>query len=75
VFPEEAVDLGVQVGDGPKDAALGPAFVGVAKKPSTALSQEADVGVKWNVGDGVRANVEHLLANFMSFATIAIWVK
>src|ERR1700722_20261596 len=29
-------------------------FVRVAKKPSTALSQEADVGVKWNVHRGWR---------------------
>jgi hypothetical protein len=27
-------------------------FVSVAKKPSTALSQDADVGVKWNVQRG-----------------------
>src|ERR1700722_1733168 len=30
-------------------------FVRVAKKPSTALSQEADVGVKWNVHRGWRS--------------------
>jgi hypothetical protein len=28
----------------------------VAKKPSTALSQEAEVGVKWNVQRGWRAS-------------------
>jgi hypothetical protein len=28
-------------------------FVSVAKKPSTALSHEADVGVKWNVQRGL----------------------
>jgi hypothetical protein len=37
VLFEEAVDRG---------------FVRVAKKPSTALSQEADVGVKWSVHRG-----------------------
>src|SRR5208282_6305520 len=29
-------------------------FVSVAKKPSTALSQDADMGVKWNVQRGCR---------------------
>ena len=31
-------------------------FVSLAKKPSTALSQDADVGVKWNVQRGCRVN-------------------
>src|ERR1035437_8250813 len=31
-------------------------FVSLAKKPSTALSQDADVGVKWNVQRGCRAS-------------------
>jgi hypothetical protein len=31
-------------------------FVSVAKKPSTALSQDADVGVKWKVHRGCRAS-------------------
>ena len=31
-------------------------FVRVAKKPSTALSQEADVGVKWSVHRGWRSS-------------------
>src|SRR5208282_3337068 len=30
--------------------------VSLAKKPSTALSQDAEVGVKWNVQRGCRAN-------------------
>src|SRR5665213_242589 len=30
-------------------------FVSLAKKPSTALSQDADVGVKWKVQRGCRA--------------------
>ena len=48
VLVEEAVDRGLQVHDGAKDAALEPAlcYVRVAKKPSTALSQEADVSVE-----------------------------
>ena len=39
---EEVVDRGLQVGDGAKDAALDRALGMVRKKPSTALSQEAD---------------------------------
>src|SRR5664279_5085089 len=31
-------------------------FVSLAKKPSTALSQDADVGVKWNVQRGCRTS-------------------
>src|SRR5271169_236349 len=31
-------------------------FVSLAKKPSTALSQDADVGVKWKVQRGCRAS-------------------
>ena len=31
-------------------------FVSLAKKPSTALSQDADIGVKWNVQRGCRAS-------------------
>jgi hypothetical protein len=34
--------------------------VSLAKKPSTALSQDAEVGVKWNVQRGCR--VSHLRA-------------
>ena len=42
VVLKEAVDRGLQVDDGSKDAALEPALCRVAKKPSTALSQDAD---------------------------------
>src|SRR6202040_1539458 len=31
-------------------------LVSLAKKPATALSQEAEVGVKWNVQRGCRAS-------------------
>ena len=31
-------------------------LVSLAKKPSTALSQDAEVGVKWNVQRGCRAS-------------------
>ena len=53
---EEAIDRGLQVDDGSEDAALKPALCQVAKKPSTALSQEADVGVKWSVHRGWRSS-------------------
>ena len=48
---EEPIDRRLEV-DGSEDAALETHFVRVAKKRSTALSQEADVGVKWNVQRG-----------------------
>jgi hypothetical protein len=46
---DEAVDGFVEVGDQPEDAALEPSLVRTVKKPSTSLSQEAEVGVKWKV--------------------------
>ena len=49
VIFEEAVDRGLQVNNRSKNTALDLRFVRVAKKPSTALSQDADVGVKWSV--------------------------
>jgi len=55
VLFKEAVDRGLQVGDGAKDA-LEPALREVAKKPSTALSQEADVGVKGRF-DGLQESI------------------
>ena len=52
VLFEEAVDRGLQVGDrSERRRALVAALLRVAKKPSTALSQD-DVGVKWNVHRG-----------------------
>jgi len=41
-----------------KDAALQSPALGqsLAKNPSTALSQDAEVGVKWNVQRGCRAS-------------------
>ena len=56
VIVEEAVDCGLEVGDGPEDAALERRLVRTAKKPSTALSHEADVGVKWKDQRGWRAS-------------------
>ncbi len=50
---EEAVRGGMEVGDGSEDAAL-EATLGhrMAKKRSTALSQDAEVGVKRKVERG-----------------------
>jgi hypothetical protein len=46
-FLDEAVDGGLKVDDGSEDAAAsGVVGSALAKKPSTALSQEAEVGVK-----------------------------
>jgi hypothetical protein len=39
-----------------KTSGLRPRLVRMAKKPSTALSHEAEVGVKWNVERGWRAS-------------------
>ena len=55
VFGEVAVDRGLEIEDGSEDAALNRRLVSLAKKPSTALSQDAEVGVKWNVQRGCRA--------------------
>ena len=53
---EVAVDGGLEVDDGAEDAALQRRLVSVAKKVSTALSQEQEVGVKWKVKRGWRAS-------------------
>ena len=55
VIVEEAIDRGLKVGHGSEDAAFEAAFGEDWKKPSTALSQEAEVGVKWKVQRGWRA--------------------
>ena len=44
---QEAVDGGLQIGDALKTPRCSRRRVSLAKKPSTALSQEAEVGVKW----------------------------
>ena len=53
---EVAVDGGLEVDDGAEDAALQRRLVSLAKKPSTALSQEQEVGVKWKVKRGWRSS-------------------
>jgi hypothetical protein len=53
---DEAVDGELEVNDGLEDPALEPLTVSLAKNPSTALSQDAEVGVKWKVQRGCRAS-------------------
>jgi hypothetical protein len=45
-FLEEPVDLGLEINDRSENPAFEAARVSLAKKPSTAFSQEAEVGVK-----------------------------
>ena len=45
-LPQEAVDGGLEFDDRAKTPRLRRRRVSLAKKPSTALSQEAEVGVK-----------------------------
>ena len=52
---EVSVDRGLEIGDDRKTPRFNLRFVRIAKKPSTALSQDADVGVKWKVRRGCRA--------------------
>src|SRR5436309_5918549 len=46
---DESVDGGLEVGDKRKTPRLRRRLVSLAKKPSMALSQDAEVGVKWKV--------------------------
>ena len=46
IFVYEAVDGGLQVDDGMKSASKSRRLVNLAKKPSTALSQELEIGIK-----------------------------
>ena len=56
MFFEEAVDGGLQVETDLKTPRFNRRFVRVAKKPSTALSHEQEVGVKWKTNRGCRAS-------------------
>ena len=49
VFVDKAVDGGLKVDEGLEEPYLGLRRVSLAKKPSTALSHEHEVGVKWKV--------------------------
>jgi hypothetical protein len=50
VVGDEAIDGGLEIDDAFEDAALEAPLR--AKKPSTALSQLAEVGVKWKLQRG-----------------------
>ena len=56
VLFEVSVDSGLEVGDGSEDAALEALRVSAEKKFSTALSQDPEVGVKWNIQRGCRSS-------------------
>lgn len=51
-----AVDGGPQLDIEPDTPRLSRRRVSLAKRPSTGLSHEAEVGVKWKVQRGCRAN-------------------
>ena len=64
-FPSEGLGVGIVLGEVavdrgleaiPKEPRRSRRLVSVAKKPSTALSQEALVGVKWKVTRGCRVS-------------------
>jgi hypothetical protein len=44
-----SIDGGREVDDRDEEPLLSLRFVSLAKKPSTALSQEHEVGMKWKV--------------------------
>jgi hypothetical protein len=49
VFGQVTIDGGLEVDEGIEDAALQSPAGQFGKNPSTALSQDAEVGVKWKV--------------------------
>ena len=56
VLFEESIDGGLQIDDRSNTPRLSLRLVSVAKKPSTALSHEQDVGVKWKTNRSCRAS-------------------
>ena len=52
VLGDETADGGLNVDEGVEDAALQSSPGELGEEPSTALSHELDVGVKWNVQRG-----------------------
>ena len=62
VFADKAVDGGLKVDDGLEEPYLSLRRVSLAKKPSTALSHEHEVGVKWKVQRGWRASQARTLS-------------
>ena len=57
---DEAIDGGLSSRTDRNTPRLRRRRVSLAKKPSTALSQDAEVGVKWNVHRGCRRAILHL---------------
>ena len=58
---EISVDGGLEVDDRMEDAAADALAGDLEKKLSTALSQEAEIGVKWKVQRGWRDRQAHTL--------------
>lgn len=56
------VDGGLQVDEGMKPTALQASSRQLREEPSTAFSQELEVGVKWNLQRGCRASQARTLA-------------
>ena len=56
MFLDETVDGGLKVNDGVEDAVFQRRRVSLAKKPSTALRHEQEVGTKWKVQRGCRVS-------------------
>jgi hypothetical protein len=63
---EEAVDGGLQIDHGLKDAAIETALGVGREEASTALSQEGEVGAKWNVQRRWRAAIFTLAAEVVA---------
>ena len=57
---DKAVDGDLEFNDGSEYASLEATARELAKKPSTALSQDAEVGVKWSVHREWRQPLAHL---------------
>ena len=55
-FPEEAVDGGLEINDRAERTAFEATLAEFGEEALTALSQEAEVGVKWKVKRGWRAS-------------------
>ena len=56
VLFDDAVDGWLKINGRMKDTFFSRRRVSFAKKPSTAFNQEQDVGTKWKVQRGCRAN-------------------
>jgi hypothetical protein len=56
VFGDETIDGSCKSTTDTKTPRFNRRFVSLAKKPSTALNHDAEVGVKWKVQRGCRAS-------------------